>query len=144
VVDMTNKKYSLNELLNQCPSDSLALDDEDREWLDGQVNTMNYKGYTARIEFDGRENIFTGRVLGVRDIISFHGETVAELHNEFETAIDDYLLDCNISPACNTWSDFFQSTDKVTDDFMTKRKDVISDEGRFNFEDWTQPENESK
>ena len=118
---MTNKKYSLNELLNQCPSDSLALDDEDREWLDGQVNTMNYKGYTARVEFDGRENIFRGRVLGVRDIISFHGETVAELHNEFETAIDDSLLDCNIPPACNIWDSFFLSKNRVSDDFMTKR-----------------------
>jgi predicted HicB family RNase H-like nuclease len=55
---------------------------------------MNYKGYTARIEFDERDNIFVGRVLGVRTIISFHGETVAELRGEFERAIDDYLLDC--------------------------------------------------
>ena len=34
---MTIKDYSLNELLNQCSLDSLALDDEDRKWLDGQV-----------------------------------------------------------------------------------------------------------
>jgi predicted HicB family RNase H-like nuclease len=58
------------------------------------MNTMNHKGYTARIEFDERDNIFVGRVLGVRTIISFHGETVTELRSEFETAIDDYLLDC--------------------------------------------------
>ncbi|MDP3478239.1 MAG: type II toxin-antitoxin system HicB family antitoxin [Desulfoprunum sp.] len=58
------------------------------------MNTMSYKGYTARIEFDERDNIFVGRVLGARSIISFHGETVAELRCEFETAIDDYLLDC--------------------------------------------------
>ena len=58
------------------------------------MNTMNHKGYTARIEFDERDNIFVGRVLGVRTIISFHGETVTELRGEFETAIDDYLLDC--------------------------------------------------
>jgi len=55
---------------------------------------MNYRGYTARIEFDERDNIFAGRVLGVRSIISFHGETVAELRGEFEVAIDDYLSDC--------------------------------------------------
>ncbi|MBV5318839.1 MAG: type II toxin-antitoxin system HicB family antitoxin [Desulfobulbaceae bacterium] len=58
------------------------------------MNTMNHKGYTARIEFDERDNIFVGRVLGVRSIISFHGETVTELRREFETAIEDYLLDC--------------------------------------------------
>ena len=58
------------------------------------MNTMNHKGYTARIEFDERDSIFVGRVLGVWTIISFHGETVAELRREFEAAIDDYLLDC--------------------------------------------------
>lgn len=58
------------------------------------MNTMSYKGYTGRIEFDERDNVFVGRVLGVRSIISFHGETVAELRGEFEAAIDDYLLDC--------------------------------------------------
>ena len=58
------------------------------------VNTMKHKGYTARIDFDERDNVFVGRVLGVRTIISFHGETVGELRGEFETAIDDYLLDC--------------------------------------------------
>ena len=58
------------------------------------MNTMNYKGYTARIEFDERDNIFIGRVLGLRTIISFHGETVVELRGEFEAAITDYLLDC--------------------------------------------------
>lgn len=30
------KEYSLKELLNNCPSDSLALDDEDREWLNAK------------------------------------------------------------------------------------------------------------
>jgi predicted HicB family RNase H-like nuclease len=58
------------------------------------MNTMTHKGYTARIEFDERDGIFTGRILGVRAIISFHGETVAELRTRFEAAIDDYLDDC--------------------------------------------------
>jgi predicted HicB family RNase H-like nuclease len=34
-----------------------------------------------------------GRVLGLRCIISFHGETVSELRNEFEVAMDDFLED---------------------------------------------------
>jgi hypothetical protein len=34
------------------------------------MNTMSYKGYTARIEYDERDNIFVGRVLGLRSIIS--------------------------------------------------------------------------
>jgi len=56
---------------------------------------MHHKGYTARIEFDERDSIFVGRVLGIRTIISFHGETVAELRSEFEAAVSDYLEDCS-------------------------------------------------
>ncbi len=58
------------------------------------MNVMTYKGYTARVEFDPRDNIFVGHVLGLRDSISFHGETVAELRADFAAAIDQYLIDC--------------------------------------------------
>jgi len=58
------------------------------------LNTMTYKGYTSRIEFDERDNIFVGRVLGVKAIIGFHGETVAELRTDFEAAIDFMIEDC--------------------------------------------------
>jgi len=58
------------------------------------MNTMTHKGYTARVEYDERDNIFVGRVLGIRTIISFHGETVDQLRKEFETAVDDYIADC--------------------------------------------------
>lgn len=58
------------------------------------MNTMSYKGYTARVEHDERDNIFVGRILGIRSIISFHGETVAELRAEFEHAVKDYLAEC--------------------------------------------------
>ena len=59
------------------------------------MNTLTYKDYTARIEFDERDNIFVGRVLGVKAIIGFHGETVADLRTDFEAAIDFMIEDCN-------------------------------------------------
>lgn len=58
------------------------------------MNTMTYKGYTARVEYDERDNLFVGRILGIRSILSFHGETVAELRSNLELAVDDYLADC--------------------------------------------------
>jgi len=58
------------------------------------MNTMSYKGYTARVEYDERDNIFVGRIPGIRSIISFHGETVTELRVEFEHAVKDYLAEC--------------------------------------------------
>jgi predicted HicB family RNase H-like nuclease len=58
------------------------------------MNTMTYNGYTARVEYDERDEIFVGRVLGVRAVISFHGATVAQLRKRFEAAVRDYLADC--------------------------------------------------
>ncbi len=55
------------------------------------MNSMSYKGYTARVDFDERDDIFVGRVLGIRTIISFHGDTVEVLRREFETAVDDFV-----------------------------------------------------
>jgi len=57
------------------------------------MNAMTYKGYTARVEFDPRDNIFWGKVLGITDSITFEGETVAGLTQDFHNAIDDYLKD---------------------------------------------------
>ena len=55
---------------------------------------MTYKGDSARIEFDAQDRIFCGRQAGIRDIITFHGETVDELEAAFKEAVDDYLATC--------------------------------------------------
>lgn len=55
---------------------------------------MKYKGYNAKVEFDDIDRIFVGRILGIRDIISFHGNTVDELENAFKEAVDNYLAAC--------------------------------------------------
>ena len=57
-------------------------------------NAMNYKGYAARIEFDAQDRIFFGRLAGLRDIVTFHGETVNELEAAFKEAVDHYLDTC--------------------------------------------------
>ena len=58
------------------------------------MNTMSHKGYSARVEYDERDNIFVGRVLGIRTIISFHGKTVDQLRKEFRSAVEDYVAEC--------------------------------------------------
>lgn len=57
-------------------------------------NTLSYKGFTAKIAFDPEDNIFFGRVLGIRDIIGFHGKTVTEMTSDFHNAINHYLDIC--------------------------------------------------
>jgi predicted HicB family RNase H-like nuclease len=55
---------------------------------------MEYKGYSAKVEFDEGENIFHGEVINLRDIITFEGETVTELKQAFHDSVDDYLEFC--------------------------------------------------
>ena len=58
------------------------------------MNTMTYKGYSARVEFDAHDRIFVGHLAGVRDIVGFHGSSVTELEKAFHEAVDDYLAAC--------------------------------------------------
>lgn len=55
---------------------------------------MTYKGYTGVVEFDDAAGIFHGRVLHLRDVITFQGTSVEELRREFQASIDDYLEWC--------------------------------------------------
>jgi len=57
-------------------------------------NLMIYKGFSARVEFDARDNIFFGRILGIEDLVTFHGESVSELREAFQEAVLDYLDAC--------------------------------------------------
>lgn len=55
---------------------------------------MKYKGYVAKIEFDPEDHIFVGHIIGIRDVVGFHGESVAELETAFKDAVDNYLAAC--------------------------------------------------
>jgi len=57
-------------------------------------NAMTYKGYVAQVEFDPEDRIFFGRIMGIRDIVTFHGVTVDELEDSFKEAVDHYLETC--------------------------------------------------
>lgn len=58
------------------------------------MNTMTYRGYAARVEFDPDDSLFVGRIAGINDIVSFHGDTVDALKAAFAEAVDDYLEAC--------------------------------------------------
>ena len=58
------------------------------------MKPMTYRGYTAHIGYSDEDELFIGRVLGIRDIITFHGESVSEIRNAFQEAVDFYLETC--------------------------------------------------
>lgn len=57
-------------------------------------NTMEYKGYIGSVEFSEEDGLFFGKVMGIRALISYEGETAAELVADFHGAVEDYLELC--------------------------------------------------
>ena len=55
---------------------------------------MTYKGYTAEIEVDIEAGILFGRVIDIKDVVTFKGKTVEEVRAEFHNSVDDYLAFC--------------------------------------------------
>ena len=61
-----------------------------------KTSEMEYKGYHAEYEFDQEDRIFVGHVLGLTDLLSFHGKTQEELQNSFQDCIENYLERCKL------------------------------------------------
>ena len=57
-------------------------------------NTIEYKGYLGSVEFSEEDGLFYGKVMGIRSLISYEGETSKELLEDFHGAVDDYLEAC--------------------------------------------------
>ena len=55
---------------------------------------MNYKDYVAKIEFDPEDHIFVGHIIGIRDVVGFHGESVKDIEIAFQEAVNNYLDAC--------------------------------------------------
>lgn len=55
---------------------------------------LSYKGYTGSLEVDTEAGIIFGRVLDIRDVVTFKGHTPAEAVQAFHDSVDDYLEFC--------------------------------------------------
>ncbi|WP_300708612.1 type II toxin-antitoxin system HicB family antitoxin [uncultured Desulfovibrio sp.] len=55
---------------------------------------MRHKGYAGTVEYSEEDGCLFGRLVGIDDIISYEGESVAEIRQAFQEAVDDYLADC--------------------------------------------------
>jgi predicted HicB family RNase H-like nuclease len=55
---------------------------------------LKYKDYIGHVEFDEEAEIFHGEIINTRDVITFQGDSVAELKQAFKDSIEDYLAFC--------------------------------------------------
>jgi predicted HicB family RNase H-like nuclease len=58
------------------------------------MNEMTYQDFKAKIEYDPIDKIFVGHIIGIQDIVGFHGNTVTELEAAFHEAVHHYLEVC--------------------------------------------------
>ena len=58
-------------------------------------NVLEYKGYHGSVEFSVQDGILHGRVLFIRDGISYEGKSVRKIKAAFQEAVDDYLQYCD-------------------------------------------------
>lgn len=65
------------------------------------MNTLRYKGYIGSVAYSEPDKVFFGTIEGIDDLVTYEGESVAELTSSFQEAVDDYLIFCeehNLKP----------------------------------------------
>ena len=55
---------------------------------------LQHKGYYGSIEASPEDNCLYGKLQFIRALVSYEGQTVAELTQAFRAAVDDYLESC--------------------------------------------------
>lgn len=48
---------------------------------------MEYRGYTGTVEYSEEDNILFGKVLGIRALISYEGESISQLKEDFHSKV---------------------------------------------------------
>ena len=53
---------------------------------------LKYKGYTGSVEYSEEDNCLYGKVQGMsKHAITYEGQTLDELKQDFEGSVEDYL-----------------------------------------------------
>ena len=55
---------------------------------------LTYKGYTGQVEVDLDAEILHGKVLDIKDVITFEAKAIDEIKQAFQDSVDDYLEWC--------------------------------------------------
>ena len=58
-------------------------------------NTLTYKGYVAKVEYDSKRALLYGTVQGIRDAVNFESADPAGLEAAFHDSVDRYLRFCD-------------------------------------------------
>jgi predicted HicB family RNase H-like nuclease len=54
---------------------------------------LDHRGFQGTIMYSAEDKVLHGRIVGVRGLISYEGESVTDLESDFRLAVDDYISD---------------------------------------------------
>jgi predicted HicB family RNase H-like nuclease len=57
-------------------------------------DALEYKGYVGTVYFSNVDEVFHGKLEGIRDLITYEGTDVASMKKNFHEAVDDYRATC--------------------------------------------------
>ncbi len=57
-------------------------------------NLLSYKKYNGTVEYSREDNCLFGRVVGIKSLLSYEGDSIQELEQDFKNVIDAYIGDC--------------------------------------------------
>ncbi len=57
-------------------------------------NLLSYKNYNGTVEYSKEDSCLFGKVIGIKSLLSYEGDSVKELELDFKNVIDEYLEDC--------------------------------------------------
>ncbi|MCM1542060.1 MAG: type II toxin-antitoxin system HicB family antitoxin [Blautia sp.] len=57
-------------------------------------NLLSYKNYNGTVEYSREDGCLFGKVVGIKSLLSYEGNSVIELEQDFQNVIDEYLEDC--------------------------------------------------
>ena len=55
------------------------------------MNVLDYKGYTGSVNYSCEDKCFFGSILGIRDLVSYEGNSKEELESSFHKMTDHYI-----------------------------------------------------
>lgn len=53
---------------------------------------LYYRGFTGSVEYSEEDEVFHGKLLDIRDLVTYEADSISELNSEFISVVDDYVL----------------------------------------------------
>ncbi|MBR1853715.1 MAG: type II toxin-antitoxin system HicB family antitoxin [Lachnospiraceae bacterium] len=55
---------------------------------------LTYKLYNGTVEYSKEDKCLFGKVVGIKSLISYEGNSIQELEEDFQKTVDEYIEEC--------------------------------------------------